>query len=105
MRLLLAATLAAGLVGGPAALADHVVSQKDKKFSAAALSVRPGEAVVFRNDDAVPHNVFSSSAGAAFNLKSQSPGAESRVAFDKPGKVEVRCAFHPTMKMTVTVAP
>lgn len=102
MRLLLAAATLA--VAGHAT-ADHVVSQKNKAFSAPTLSVRVGEKVVFRNDDSVPHNVFSSTVGSTFNLKSQAPGAESQTTFDKAGTVEVRCAFHPAMKLKVTVAP
>lgn len=103
MRLLLAASITLGLVGH--GTADHVVSQKNKAFSEPTLSVRVGEKVVFRNDDSVPHNVFSSTVGSTFNLKSQAPGAESQVAFEKAGTVEVRCAFHPAMKLKVTVAP
>ncbi|GLC25352.1 cupredoxin domain-containing protein [Roseisolibacter agri] len=103
MRLLLATSIVLGLVGH--GTADHVVSQKNKTFSTAALTVHVGEKVVFKNDDSVPHNVFSSTVGAAFNLKSQAPGAESHATFEKAGTVEVRCAFHPAMKLTVTVAP
>lgn len=103
MRLLIAATVALGLVGH--ASADHVVSQKNKAFSESKLTLRVGEKLVFRNDDAVPHNVFSGSAGFGFNLKTQAPGSESHTTFDKAGTVEVRCAFHPAMKLTVTVAP
>lgn len=83
--------------------ADHVVEQKGKIFSQPTLAVKPGEKIVFKNDDAVAHNVFSGTAGFAFNLKTQAPGTQSQIAFDKEGTVEVRCAFHPTMKMTVTV--
>jgi plastocyanin len=103
MRLLFASALALGAFNG--ATTEHVISQKNKTFSAAALSVRAGEDIVFKNDDAVPHNVFSGSPGFAFNLKSQAPGNQTKITFDKPGTVEVRCAFHPTMKLTVTVAP
>ena len=103
MRILIAASIALGLSGHVAA--DHVVSQKNKAFSEAKLTVRAGEKVVFKNDDAVPHNVFSGSTGHAFNLKTQAPGTESHTTFEKAGTVEVRCAFHPAMKLTVTVAP
>lgn len=103
MRLLLASAVALSLFGHNAD--SHVISQKNKSFSASTLTVHFGEKVVFKNDDAVPHNVFSGSAGFAFNLKSQTPGVESSISFDKAGTVEVRCAFHPTMKLTVTVAP
>jgi plastocyanin len=83
--------------------AEHVVSQKNKSFSVNALSVKVGERVVFTNDDAFAHNVFSSSAGFIFNLKVQAPGASMPISFDQPGTVDVRCAFHPTMKLSVTV--
>jgi len=102
MRLLLAAATLA-VIGH--ATADHVVSQKNKAFSTAALSVRVGEKVVFRNDDAVPHNVFSPTTGACVLRLNAAPGAESQTTFEKAGTVEVRCAFHPAMKLTVTVAP
>ena len=102
MRLLLAAIV----LGAFSHNAEgHLVSQKNKSFSTTSISVKPGEKVVFKNDDSVPHNVFSGSQGFAFNLKSQTPGTESSISFDKAGTVEVRCAFHPTMKLTVTVAP
>lgn len=103
MRILLASALVLGVFGDNAN--SHVVSQKNKTFSATTLAVRIGEKVVFKNEDAVPHNVFSGSAGFAFNLKSQAPGNEAGTSFDKAGTVEVRCAFHPTMKLTVSVAP
>jgi plastocyanin len=60
---------------------------------------------VFRNDDAVVHNVFSSDAAFRFNLRAQAPGASTAVAFDQPGTFHVRCAIHPNMKLDVTVAP
>ncbi|MEO7360944.1 MAG: plastocyanin/azurin family copper-binding protein [Gemmatimonadaceae bacterium] len=103
MRPILASALALGVFHTNAE--NHIVSQKNKSFSQGTLSVRVGEQVVFKNDDAVPHNIFSGSAGFAFNLKAQTPGTESSTTFDKAGTVEVRCAFHPTMKLTVTVAP
>lgn len=93
----------AARAGALGTLVEHVVHQKGKIFSQPTLTVKAGEPVVFKNDDAVAHNVFSGTAGHAFNLKTQAPGTESRHAFASEGTVEVRCAFHPTMKMTVTV--
>ena len=100
-RLLLASLVAALL---PAVVGGHTVHQKGKVFSSTTLTVKAGESIEFVNDDEVTHNVFSTSAGNQFNLKAQSPGAAAHVAL-KPGTVEVRCAFHPTMKLTVQVAP
>ena len=80
-----------------------VISQKNKVFEPVELTVQKGESVVFRNDDPVTHNVFSRTEGSQFNLKMQKPGQEDVVTFDEPGDVTVRCAIHPTMKLTVHV--
>jgi len=80
-----------------------VISQKGKVFDRAELKVKRGESVVFRNDDPVTHNVFSRTKGNQFNLKMQKPGQEDVVTFEEPGEVTVRCAIHPTMKLTVHV--
>ena len=98
LALLLLASLAA-----PAAAEDHVVSQKGKRFQPESVSVRVGDRVLFQNDDETTHNVFSRSPGAAFNVGIQEPGSSSPVTFEKAGPVEVRCAIHPGMKMTVEV--
>lgn len=82
---------------------QHAIGQKDKTFSSAALTVKAGDSIIFKNDDEVTHNVFSNSSGNEFNLKTQAPGATSTVTMKTAGTVEVRCAFHPKMKLTVTV--
>ena len=83
--------------------AAHSVSQKAKKFSVETLTVKPGEKVVFANEDDIIHNVFSTSKGFEFNLSAQKPGMSTEQAFAAEGTAEVRCAFHPTMKLTITV--
>jgi plastocyanin len=100
LRTLTLATLLAGL---PAGAAEYVVSQRDKTFSMENVTIRPGDTLVFRNDDPVNHNVFSAAAGLEFNLQSQKPGESSKVTLWTEGTTEVRCAFHPRMKLTVTV--
>src|SRR5437016_5006420 len=82
---------------------QHTIAQKNKTFSAEEITVKKGDSIVFKNDDDVTHNVFSNSKGNEFNLKAQSPGAEAPITFKTEGVVEIRCAFHPKMKMTVTV--
>lgn len=101
--LLLAASLSlvAGFTGARAA--DHVISQRSRQFSQSALTVRPGAAVTFRNDDEVIHNVFSNTPGFEFNLRSQRPGTAAAVPFRQRGTAQVRCAFHPQMRLVVTV--
>lgn len=100
------ATLAALLSAATfmAQAAEHVVSQKGKAFSQPSIKVKVGESVKFVNDDAFSHNVFSLSEAKSFDLGTYSKGGAKSVAFDKPGKVEVECAIHPDMRMTVEVA-
>lgn len=85
--------------------ADFEVSQKNKEFSAATLAVKVGDSVSFTNADPFFHNVFSLSDAKTFDLGSYPAGQGRKVTFTEPGTVEVECAIHPTMKMTVTVKP
>jgi plastocyanin len=87
----------------PPALTDNVVSQKGKVFSQTTMAVKVGDKITFRNDDAVAHNVYSATQGFLFNLRSQAPGTDAQIAFEHEGTAEVRCAFHPTMKLSVKV--
>jgi plastocyanin len=82
---------------------DHTVTQKGRAFSMDAITIKKGEAVTFFNDDTVPHNIMSTSAGNEFNLGSQAPGLSTPVTFKQAGDVNVICAIHPRMKMTVHV--
>ena len=84
--------------------ASHSVSQKGKAFAPVSVNVKVGDTLTFRNDDDVTHNAFSTSKGNEFNSKVQLPGGTSSVTFKEAGTVEVRCAFHPKMKLTVVVA-
>jgi plastocyanin len=84
--------------------AEHVVAQKDKRFSVQKLRIKVGESITFRNDDPYFHNIFSLSSARSFDLGSFPKGESRSVTFDKVGTVEVECAIHPEMKMTVEVA-
>lgn len=100
--LFLALSLAAT---GSAFAAEHVVSQKNKNFSVKKLTVTVGDSVKFVNDDPFAHNVFSLSDTKSFDLGSYGIGLAKSVLMDKPGIVDVECAVHPDMKMTVEVKP
>lgn len=86
-----------------AATAEHVVSQKGKAFSVKRLKVKVGDAVKFINDDPFSHNVFSLSAAKSFDLGTYPQGASKSITFDKAGFIEVECAVHPDMQMTIEV--
>ena len=103
VSLLLLLGLGVGVLMAFAAGQSHVITQKDKAFSAADLTVKAGDTVVFKNEDDVTHNVFSQTPGFVFNSKTQAPGAETSALFDKAGTVDVRCAIHPKMKLTINV--
>lgn len=97
------------IVGGASllasvALADEVViSQQGKAFSEKKVSLKVGDTISFVNDDEITHNVYSRSKGHKFDTGAQRPGTSVSHQFTAPGKVKVRCAIHPRMKLTVNV--
>ena len=87
---------------------EQTVEQKDKTFSmngakVSTLKVKVGDVISFKNMDPYFHNVFSLSDAKLFDLGSFPQGQSRSVTFDKAGKVEVECAIHPQMKLTVEV--
>ena len=103
-KLVLTATAALISLTFSAHAAEHEVKQKDNAFSRSSLKIKVGDAVSFRNDDPHFHNLFSLSDAQAFDLGSYPQGQAKSVTFKKDGKVDVECAIHPGMKMTVDVA-
>lgn len=95
--------LAAVLAATNASAAEHVVAQKGKAFSTKKLKIKVGDSVKFVNEDPFSHNVFSLSAAKSFDLGSYPQGGAKNVSFDKAGTVEVECAIHPDMTLTVEV--
>lgn len=85
-----------------------LVEQKNKTFvnkgtKVDLLKIKIGDTIEFKNLDPYFHNVFSLSDTKLFDLGSYPEGQSRSVTFDKAGKVEVECAIHPNMKMTVEV--
>ena len=104
MRIVVA-LVALGLFG-PSALAlaaNYTVHQKGRKFSSEVTTLRTSQTLVFLNDDTVPHNVFSTSRGNEFDLGSLGPGSSTEVTFTQAGEVDVICAIHPRMRMTLEI--
>jgi plastocyanin len=81
--------------------ADHTIMQKGKVFSQTDITIKVGDALVFVNNDTVPHNVVSTDPEN--NLGSLKPGSSTPVTFKTAGDFTVICAIHPTMKMHVKV--
>jgi plastocyanin len=83
--------------------AERSIIQKDKSFSETLLSIKKGDTLLFVNDDNVVHNVMSTSPGNEFNLGSQAPGMATPVTFNTAGQINVICAIHPRMQLTINV--
>lgn len=83
---------------------DHAIDQVNKTFTKTALTIKPGDTIVFKNADTVGHNLFSNSLQNPFSIAIQKPGESSPVVFKEEGVTEIRCAIHPKMKIIVTVA-
>ena len=81
----------------------HELGQKDKAFTAATMAIKVGDSVKFVNGDPFFHNIFSLSDAMLFDLGSFPQGESKTVVFEEPGEVEVECAIHPNMRMTIDV--
>jgi plastocyanin len=104
-RLLASALLSLALIAmleNANAPQQHVAAS-GKQYSTPEVRIAHEDMVIFVNQDAVVHQVFSSTEGLRFNLKRLPPGAASGVRFAKRGIAEVRCAIHRDMRMKVVV--
>jgi plastocyanin len=97
------AGMAVAVSWSAALAADVTVVQKGLAFQPAQITVKTGDNVVFVNQDGFGHNVFSESAGGAFDIGLQQPNQRSSVPFRRDGTFEVQCRIHPKMKLKVTV--
>jgi plastocyanin len=97
--------IALATVSLAAAAAEIEVGQKNDHFSHKSLKIKGGDTIAFKNNDGYYHNVFSLTEGQPFDLGSYGQGQTRKHTFKKTGKVDIECAIHPNMKMTVEVAP
>lgn len=93
---------------------SQTLVQKDKKFivraaggaetaDAATLSVAAGETFFLTNEEEkYVHNVYDNTDNS-WVLKKQEPSQVAAITFAEAGEHMLRCAIHPTMKITVTV--
>jgi plastocyanin len=103
MAKIISLILATLLASNTACAADFTVVQKDKKFSQTKLALKLGDTVNFKNEDPFAHNIFSLSDTKSFDLGSYPKGQSKSVTFDKAGTIEIECAIHPEMKLSVEV--
>lgn len=79
--------------------------QKNKTFLPRVLGIPAGSAVVFPNDDAIFHNVFSLSGPQPFDLGLYRSGESPSRTFGQPGMYRVFCNIHPLMSALILVVP
>ena len=85
----------------PAARCEtHTVVIEGMRFQPAALTVKRGDRVVWVNRDVVPH---TATADKAFDSAAIAPGSSWGITLRKPGRHEVVCTMHPTMKASLVV--
>jgi plastocyanin len=75
---------------------------KGLRFHPPTLSVRVGQAVTWRNDDSVDHNV-TAVKGARFHSRAFGSGGRYAFTPTKAGLVDYVCTLHPGMKGTLLV--
>jgi plastocyanin len=82
------------------------IDQSNKQFVPPWAVVEKGTTVEFPNQDNIYHNVFSRSAGNAFDLGLYRKGDGSKShRFIRPGPVDVFCNIHPQMAASILVVP
>ena len=79
----------------------HVVTIENLRFSPDALTVEPGDRVVWINKDLFPHTATADTK--AFDSQSIGPNASWTYVARKSGEYAYGCTFHPTMKATLKI--
>jgi plastocyanin len=81
----------------------HTIIQKGRRFSVGEVTIRPGEALTFTNNDEFIHQIYSKSDSFSFDTDEKNPGENITETFTEPGTFEVHCHIHPKMKLVVHV--
>lgn len=79
----------------------HTVVMEALVFRPAALTVSPGDTILWVNKDIVEHTATSASAG--FDSKMVRPGQSWTYTIRTRGDVAYVCTYHPAMKGTLLV--
>lgn len=82
---------------------EHTILTKDLTFSNPLKVIKPGDRLIFENDDTVVHNVVSATVGFQFDLGAFKPGMSKSLVFKETGVVDIECTIHPGMKMTLFI--
>jgi plastocyanin len=93
----------------PAPAQHAQMDQKNLMFVPHILVIQQGTTVVFRNSDAVLHNVYWPSINGnkklGHNMGTWPQGGERSFTFRNPGVVPLYCYVHPDMSGYIIVSP
>ncbi|PCJ44997.1 MAG: hypothetical protein COA99_06005 [Moraxellaceae bacterium] len=85
------------------------VDQKDKRFTKKMVVTHTGSTIMFKNSDAIDHNIFANDPGTGikFDVGLMSPAQEKSITFDWEENSLVRfgCKIHPKMKSYIFASP
>lgn len=92
-----------GAAGAAFAATVHTVSQRNRNFLPAQITIARGDNIRFTNDDEFLHQIYVDSKEMYFDSDEQRPGQAIDVNFPRSGTFQVRCHIHPKMLLTVKV--
>lgn len=78
-------------------------SQNQHKFSDVFLALKPGDGVIFSNQDDVTHHLVSATPEYELEIGELQPGDNKALVLNHKGVVDLGCSMHPEMKMTIFV--
>lgn len=84
--------------------AKSVIDQRHETFLPLVVVVRKGGAVVFTNNDATMHQVYSFSPIRQFQFEIDQGQVSKPIVFEKPGVAAIGCNIHDNMVAYVFVA-
>jgi|SRR4051812_19198855 len=96
----IAGLLAALWLPALAGAATHVITMEGMQFTPAVVTVRPGDKVVWRNKDLVPH---TATAAGSFDSGAIAPGKSWTWTAKAKARGDYICVYHPGMKAKVVV--
>lgn len=85
----------------PEPVATTEIRQRNRQFAPAHVRIEAGQQLTVRNDDTRLHNVRLTDP--TFDSGVQAPGQSVAVPFPEPGRYQLFCGIHPTMRLTVEV--
>jgi plastocyanin len=75
----------------------HTVTMEGMKFVPSTVWIRPGDHIVFKNNDLVPHTATAKQEGG-FDSGVVKPGESWTFTPQRTGRFNYVCLFHPMME-------